>query len=188
MSRALIATRACAAAIALTTTLCLAGCGEGNLSGRGEGEMAGGAIGPDESASEQVELLQVQLEYPLDGSYAVGDDARLFLGISNIGEQADRLLGISGDAFTDVAVDGADADGAALLDVPAGDVVHVGAEGGPAITLLDLQRPLRSSQSIPVTFAFRDAGEVTVDAMVAAEGQRPSPTYDFPRPTGEPSS
>jgi copper(I)-binding protein len=64
--------------------------------------------------------------------------------------------------------------------------VYVGAEGAPSVVLEDLRRPLRSSQSIPVTFVFADAGTVTVDAVVAAEGQVPRP-FDFPDPAGDPS-
>jgi hypothetical protein len=71
--------------------------------------------------------------------------------------------------------------------VPASDNVHVGAEGEPALTLLSLDRSLRSSRSIPVTFTFQRAGEVTVDAMVAAEGQDPMPTFDFPDPDEDPT-
>jgi len=35
---------------------------------------------------------------------------------------------------------------------------------------------LRSSRSIPVTLLFEDAGEVSVDAPVAAEGPAEDPT------------
>ncbi len=44
---------------------------------------------------------------------------------------------------------------------------------------------------IPVTFTFADAGEVTVEVMVSAEGQTSIPPYDFPNedldqdPTGD---
>ncbi len=73
------------------------------------------------------------------------------------------------------------------IEVPAEDNVYVGAEGAPGLTLVSLERPLRSSQSIPVTFTFERAGTVTVDAMVAAEGQDPTPTYDFPDPAEDPT-
>jgi copper(I)-binding protein len=65
--------------------------------------------------------------------------------------------------------------------------VYVGAEDEPVIALVDLARGLRSSQPIPVTFRFESAGEVTVRAVVAAEGQPPSPTYDFPDPAEDPT-
>ena len=38
-----------------------------------------------------------------------------------------------------------------------------------------------------MTFTFARAGEATVEAMVAAEGQDPVPTYDFPDPAEGPS-
>ena len=51
---------------------------------------------------------------------------------------------------------------------------------------MNLGRTLRSSESIPVTFRFDD-GEVTVEAVVAAEGQTPSRSNDFPDPDEDPS-
>jgi copper(I)-binding protein len=72
--------------------------------------------------------------------------------------------------------------------VPAEDDVYVGAEGAPSITLVGLQESLRSSQSIPVTLEFARAGNVTVDAVVAAAGQTPEPPYDFPDPAEDPST
>jgi hypothetical protein len=124
-------------------------------------------------------VLQVQLEYPLDGVYEEGEDARLFLGIANSGGTADELVDVTGPGFAD-AVD--DDGGGVDVAVPADDNVYVGAEGGPTITLVDLESALRSSQSLPVTLVFREAGEVTVDAMVAAERQTPEPPFDFPDP------
>lgn len=72
--------------------------------------------------------------------------------------------------------------------MPANDNVYVGAEGAPAVVLEDLSTSLRSSQSIPVTFVFEDAGEVTVDAVVAAEGPTPAAPFDFPDPAEDPTS
>jgi copper(I)-binding protein len=147
-------------------------------------EVSGGAVGPDEAVTGDLSVLQVQLEYPLDGVYEEGEDARLFLGIANSGARDDSLVGVEGP-FAD-AVDG---DGGEFsIAVPADDNVYVGAEGASSITLVGLQRSLRSSQSIPVTLEFARAGEVTIDAMVAAEGQTPEPPYDFPDPAEDPST
>ncbi len=162
---------------ALVLTLCACS-GPGPLDVPGP-EVSGGAIGPDEAVTGDLSVLQVQLEYPLDGVYEEGEDARLYLGIANSGDTGDVLLEVTGPGFADaVDGDGGDVD----VEVPAGDNVYVGAEGAPTITLLDLERPLRSSRSVPVTLVFRDAGEVTVEAVVAAEGQTPAPPYDFPDP------
>jgi periplasmic copper chaperone A len=143
-----------------------------------------GAVGPDEAASEEIELLQVQLEYPLDGVYEEGEDARLFLAIANSGTVEDDLIDVRSPECTDAAltVDGR----AGGIPVPAGETVHVGAEGSPSIVLQDLQTSLRSSESIPVTFVFEEAGEVTVDAMVSAEGQTPIPPFDLPDSLDDP--
>lgn len=146
-------------------------------------EVSGGAVGPDEAVTGDLSVLQVQLEYPLDGVYAEGEDARLFLGIANSGPTDDVLVDVTGP-FAD-AVDG---DGGEFaIPVAADDSVYVGAEGAPTITLTGLEEPLRSSQSIPVTFAFEQAGKVTIHAVVAAEGQDPTPPVDFPDPAEDPT-
>jgi periplasmic copper chaperone A len=174
---------ACCAALLLT------GCGAEDPMMTPQAEVPGGAVGPDEAVSEDVKLLQVQLEFPLDGRYEEGEDARLFLGIANTGTEADRLVGVSGPDFAAARseVPGEAAAGGVSIPVPAEDNVYVGAEGAPSLTLLDLERSLRSSQSIPVTFTFEWAGQVTIDAMVAARGQDPTPTYDFPDPAEDPT-
>ncbi len=150
----------------------LSGCGSDAPAQRPSGEVVGGAIGPDERVSEDLAVLAVHLAHPADGVYEPGEDASLVLAISNTGTAADELVDVTGPDFADART--ADAGGATpVVEVPAGEVVHVGAGGGPTLTLVDLDRSLRSSQSIPVTFSFRRAGTVTVEAMVEAA---PSPT------------
>ncbi|MGY1856939.1 copper chaperone PCu(A)C [Modestobacter sp. SYSU DS0290] len=184
--------RALTAAAAAVALLGAAGCGNDDDAPRETSslEVTGGAVGPDEDASENITLLQVQLEYPLDGVYEEGEDATLFLGIANDGTEADTLVDVSGPDFADARITGPDGSAGGddiSLQVDANDNVYVGAEGMPAITLVDLQTQLRSSQSIPVTFTFERAGEVTIEAMVSAEDQDPLPTYDFPDPDEDPS-
>lgn len=165
-------------ALALALTPALAACStEEPLSVPGP-EVSGGAIGPDEAVTGDLSVLQVQLEYPLDGAYEEGEDARLFLGIANSGGVDDELVDVTGPFADAVDDDGGEVD----VPVPADDNVYVGAEGAPTLTLVGLEESLRSSQSIPVTFVFREAGEVTVDAMVSAERQTPAPPFDFPDP------
>jgi hypothetical protein len=143
-------------------------------------EVPGGAVGPDLAVTEDLKLLQVQLEYPLDGVYEEGEDARLFLAISNTSTVPGELVDVRGRDFRDAALLASGAEG--TIPVPENDNVYVGAEDAPSIVLEDLRQSLRSSQSIPVTFVFADAGEVTVEVPVAAEGQNPTPTFDFPDP------
>lgn len=173
------------AAVFLAAGVPLAACStEEPLSVEGP-EVVGGAVGPDVAVTEDLSVLQVQLEYPLDGTYEEGEDARLFLGIAHTGNGEDDLVDVRGPDFRDaeIVVDGEPG----VIRVPQDDNVYVGAAGAPTITLIDLGRPLRSSQSIPVTLVFEDAGPVTVDVPVAAEGQDPVPTYDFPDPAEDPT-
>jgi hypothetical protein len=171
---------------ALASSLALAACTQDQPLADEGVEVPGGAIGPDEMVTEDLSVLQVQLEYPLDGRYDVGEDARLFLGIANTGSTGDALVDVRGPDFAgaEITVDGEAAD---VIGVPEDDNVYVGAEGAPTITLVDLDRSLRSAQSIPVTLVFEEAGEVTLDAPVAAEGQRPEPPFDFPDPAEDPT-
>ena len=165
-------------------TLLLAGCSANELEEDAPTEdpgteVDGGAIGPDTRVNDDVSLLQVQLEYPLDGVYEVGEDARLFMAVSNTGGDPVTLTDISGPDFGGVAVTTEEGTGLPLTVDPQ-DNLYVGAEGPPEVVLLDLGQELRSSQSIPVTFTFAEAGEVTIEVPVSAEGQDPTNPFDFP--------
>jgi copper(I)-binding protein len=174
------------AATLVAVALPLTACSQDNPVADEGAEVPGGAVGPDEMVTEDLSVLQVQFEYPLDGAYEEGDDARLFLGIANTGTEDDDLLDVTGPDFSDASltVDGKPA----AIRIPGDDNVYVGAEGAPSIVVEDLQTSLRSSQSIPVTIVFEDAGEVTLDVPVAAEGQNPTPPFDFPDPAEDPTS
>lgn len=179
---ALLSARSRVVATAAGVLLALTGCGgaeeEAPLSDA-PAEVPGGAVGPDVRLNDDVGLQQVQLEYPLDGVYEAGEDARLFMAVTNTGGEPVTLTDISGPDFGGVRVETAEGQGLPLT-VDAEDNLYVGAEGPPDVTLLDLGRELRSSQSIPVTFTFAEAGEVTIDVPVSAEGQTPTPPFDFP--------
>lgn len=159
----------------------LAGCGVTPDTPQEDGtpDVRGGAVGPEAQVNDDVNVKQVQLGYPLDGVYEEGEDAPLYMAITNTGTEAVTVTDISGPEFSSVDVVGAD--GAGLpLEIGPDSNLYFGAEGGPDVVLVDLQTSLRSSQSIPVTVTFADAGEVTVDAMVSAEEDPAVPPYDFP--------
>lgn len=177
--------RSSLAFVTLATSLALAGCSQDNPVADERTEVSGGAVGPDRKVTDDLSVLQVQIEYPFDGAYEKGEDASLFLGIANTGDTDDDLLDVRGPDFADAQILVEGKPGA--IEVRQDDNVYIGAEGAPTITLMNLERSLRSSQSIPVTLVFQDAGEVTVDAPVAAEGQNPEPTYDFPDPAEDPT-
>jgi hypothetical protein len=136
-------------------TLLLTGCSAPNLEDDAPAEdpgteVDGGAVGPDVRVNDDVSLLQVQLAYPQDGVYEVGEDARLYMAVSNTGGDPVSLTDISGPDFSGVRVETDGGEGLPLT-VDAQDTLYVGAEGPPVVTLLDLGLEVRSSQSIPVT-------------------------------------
>jgi len=177
--------RSLALAPALAVVIGLAGCGADDP--KPGPEVAGGNAGVDETASADLKVLDVELEFPADdGAYAAGDDADLYVAVSNTGSAPDTLLDVTGPDFRDARIDGAGQ--AASIDVPGNGTVYVGAEGAPTVTLVDLGRPLSSSQSIPVTFVFRRAGSLTVPAVVAPKGNAPGSDVDFPDPAQNPST
>jgi len=148
---------------------------------RPSGEVVGGNAGVDERVGDDLTVADVELEFPDDGEgYAKGDDADLYLAITNSGPADDTLV--------EVRAAEADSVGGDLpIDVPADDNVYVGAEGGPELVLEDLQTALRSSQSTEVTFVFENAGEVTVEVPVAASPRTDS-DEDFSGVDGETGS
>jgi copper(I)-binding protein len=175
------------APILLAAALPLTACSQDAPLAEPGAEVRGGAVGPDTAVTADISLLQVQIEYPLDGRYEQGEDARLFFAIANTGDRPDTLVAVTGPDFAAARTEGAADGGSFAIAVPEDDNVYVGAEGEPAVVLEELRRSLRSSQSIPVTFVFAEAGEVTLDAMVAAAGQDPTPTVDFPDPAEDPT-
>jgi hypothetical protein len=82
--RAVPTRRRLAAAVAGTAPL-LTGCGASEPDealSDDPAQVEGGAAGPDVRLTDDVGLQQVQLEYPLDGVYEAGEEARLFMAVA----------------------------------------------------------------------------------------------------------
>jgi periplasmic copper chaperone A len=178
------------AALLLAAALPLAACGgEGDVASPGVedldnpldvpgDEVIGGNPGPDEAVTQDIKITALGLAFPEDGLWEVGEDVRLYAAIANTGTTGDQLVDVRSDAFGGaelIPLDGA----AGAIDVPEEDNVYLEPEGPPSVLLTDLQTELRSSQSVPVTFVFDQAGEVTMDAPVVSE---PPGQGDFEAP------
>ncbi|GHE07055.1 copper chaperone PCu(A)C [Klenkia taihuensis] len=156
----------------------LAGCSDEAVV-RPSGEVVGGNAGVDTRVNADVSVQDVELEF-VDGGYAAGDDADLYLAITNRGTTDVELVEVRSTGAAEV-------DGDLPVTVPAGDNVYVGAEDGPDLELVDLAQARSSSQSVPVTLVFASGDEVTVEAVVAARPQR-SDEDDFDDPDQDTSS
>jgi hypothetical protein len=155
--------RRAAPALALAALLPLSACGQDDAPLEVPGpEVQGGNEGPDEPLNEDVTLQDVDLAFPEDGVYEEGEDAELLFAVTNTGPDPVALTEVSGPDFAGIEVVG----GELPLEVEPDDNLYVGAEGPPSVVLQDLDVQLRSSESIPVTFSFGEAGEVTLDAVV----------------------
>ncbi|MGY2005050.1 copper chaperone PCu(A)C [Blastococcus sp. SYSU DS1024] len=147
-------------------------------------EVDGGNPGPDTAVTEDISITALGLAYPEDGVWEVGEDVQLYAAITNTGTTGDQLVEVRGEDFAGAeltALDGTDG----AIDVPEEDNVYLEPEGPPSVVLTDLGTDLRSSQSIPVTFVFEQAGEVTMEAPVVSS---PPGQGDFGAPedpTGE---
>lgn len=141
-------------------------------------EVDGGNPGPDEAVTEDIKITALGLAYPEDGVWEVGEEVPLYAAIANTGSVGDQLVEVRSEAFAGaelVPLDGP----AGTIEVPEDDNVYLEPEGPPSVILTGLSTDLRSSQSVPVTFVFEEAGEVTMEAPVVSE---PPGQGDFDAP------
>ncbi|RFU21431.1 copper chaperone PCu(A)C [Geodermatophilus marinus] len=157
-------------AVLLAGAAALTGCGDDadNPAQDDQAEVVGGNPQPDEQVTTSVSVNSLQLAYPEDGLVEAGSDVQLYAALANNGTSDDQLLDVTGSGFEDarlVAPDGSEG----AIPVPSNNTAYLEPEGPPSVTLLGVAEDLRSSQSVEVTFVFEDAGEVTMEAMVAAD-------------------
>jgi len=184
------ALRAATVGVLLFTPVALSACSAGQVNQTSS--QLRDKVGP-RAAVGDLELAAVQLAYPTSGSYSAGDDARLEMAVVNNGSEDDVLTGISGTGFQRVRVTGSPTGtvvptspsatpstssapttsaapsggpGTVNIPVPADSTLILG-QNGPTVTLVGLSQDLTPAQSIPVTFTFQKAGEVTVQVQVA---------------------
>lgn len=189
-----------AVGIGFATMAAASGCAAGQIAATAEivpaVQGSSGMVG-------SVALRDVKLAYPQGGQYQQGQDARLTLVMVNNGLGDDALTSVRTDAADDVTFQAGNPTGTdsatpsesasgsptasasasetpeagqqASIPLPANENVLAYADG-PRITLLGLTRDLRSSETVKVTFSFRDAGNITLVVPVAV------PSSPVPQP------
>ena len=174
------------AATVLAVVLPLTACGEDAPSETPGPEVVGGAAAPDERVTEDLSVNAVLLAFPEDGVWAEGEDVPLYAAVVNTGREPVELVDVRGEDFADARLIGED-DTEGSLRVDENDTLYLEPAGPPSVVLVDIDRSLRSSQSLPVTFVFEDAGEVTVEATVEPESPAGG-AFTEVDPTGEGTS
>ncbi|SNY25597.1 copper chaperone PCu(A)C [Paractinoplanes atraurantiacus] len=135
-----------------------------------------------------IELRSVHVEAPPDANYAAGADARLWLTLRNDGRDPDTLTSVSSPVAHDAEIRwDDDCDGRfdtvdrltlePANPVPAGDASHAASVfDAYHVRLVGLTRDVMAGTRVPVTFAFEDAGSITVEVIVQPSVPRAEPS------------
>jgi periplasmic copper chaperone A len=101
--------------------------------------------------------------------------------LRNTGDQLEKLVGITTPAAAHAEVHEMTQQGGIMkmrpavpLEIPPGEEVRL-EPGGMHIMLMQLQQPLEEGESIPITFTFREAGEITPITPIASLTARTPP-------------
>jgi periplasmic copper chaperone A len=133
-------------------------------------------------AGEVSTLGPLQIDTPwARASIGTARPGSAYVTIRNTGDEPDRLVSIETPVAARSEVHEIMEEGAIMkmrpaspLESPPGE--EVGLEpGGMHIMLMQLRQPLQEGESIPITFTFRDAGEITVNAPIASLTARTPP-------------
>jgi copper(I)-binding protein len=180
------ALRAATMGVLLLSSLALGACSAGQVTQTATQNRD--KAGPQAQVAN-ITLRSVLLDYPSSGRYQQGDDAQLRAAVINTADESDTLVSIQSDAFEGVRAIGgganpvSDPSGFSTqlgIEIPRDQTVFLGGDG-PTILLENLTESLTAGQSVQLTMTFEQAGQVTVEALVAnpdkeiARGQ----AYDY---------
>ncbi|MPZ65883.1 MAG: copper chaperone PCu(A)C [Pseudonocardiaceae bacterium] len=180
------------ALLGCAAALVLSGCGAG------PGAQTAQQLAAVNGANDEVgpiALRDAALAYPGGKNvfgYQAGEDAALGVTIVNTSDTPDELVSVTAPAAGDVTVQGpttiAGGNSVASAGIganPTSSATTDQSQGGQLrIVLTDLQVPLRPGLNTPVTFRFREAGDVTLPVPINAPlGVSPSGA-DAARRTG----
>ena len=163
----------------LAAALVLTGCASGQVSQTAD--QVSGVDGGSGNAGV-IGVRNVLLATPDQGSYPAGANVPVLLWVTNTGLQADTLASASTAAAGSVAIAGtATVQGQSRLEIGAATPVKV--------TLTGLTNALSFGTSVPITFSFKSAGDVTVNVPIEIPAERTNndrDTIDI-HPTQEPN-
>ena len=127
-------------------------------------------------------LAQVQVEQPWTRATPPGAKvAGGYMVIRNKGAAADRLVGASSPAAGKVELHTHTHEGGVMKmrEVPAYEVPAKGSfelkPGGAHLMFVDVKRPFKEGEKIPVKLKFEKAGEVSAEFQVGSLGQSAAP-------------
>ena len=114
---------------------------------------------------------------PVGSTVPSGSSASLFVSLYNSGDSSDTLVSATAPgSAASISLPGG------TVPLPAGSVPVNLTGPQPDVVLENLTNPLRGGSSIPVTFSFQHAGQVTLQVPVEAQSYQWS-TYSAPAPS-----
>ncbi|MGH3824012.1 MAG: copper chaperone PCu(A)C [Pseudonocardiaceae bacterium] len=154
----------CAAALALV------GCGAGQIT-QTDSQVAA-VDGTSGNVGDTIALRNVQIPYPsnLSGTYPVGSTVPVLLTIINQGNSADELISVTSPAASQALVLGTTQipPGAAVVSTTGSTAQTSPLVVGQLRVLLTTTKPVRAGLNTPLTFQFRNAGQLTLPVPMAA--------------------
>jgi copper(I)-binding protein len=138
--------------------------------------LAGGA------AAEPVRVGSLEIEGPwARASVGTMRPSAAYMIIRNAGDRPDRLVRVKTPAAGQAEIHATVMEGDMMrmrpaegLEIPPGGELRL-EPGGLHVMLMQLRHPLEEGASLPMTLVFEQAGEVTVEAPIAALGARSAP-------------
>lgn len=149
-------------AAVLAAALTLSGCAAGMVSQTAD--QVGGVHGSNATVGD-IGLRNIRFVTPEGASFPAGSDARLVFYVSNDGLTEDTLTGITVPVAGSVEITGD-----AVL--PAQKLTAFTEESKTVITAKALTEPLQYGTTVPVTFSFAKAGQVTTNVPVEGPAER----------------
>ncbi len=145
-----------AVAVLAAASLALAGCGAGQYaqSVNVQAAMLGANGQVGDLSTLNVRLAPIEQE-----KYPAGSDARVLLYLSNDGINPDTLTSVSSPAAQSVQITGDPV-------IPGQTLVDLSGDSGRQITLSGLVQDLYYGVSIPMTFSFANAGNLTINVPI----------------------
>lgn len=150
--------------------LALMGCSAGQIT-QTDSQVAA-VDGTSGDLGNTIALRDAQIPYPSNpnGTYPAGSIVPVLVSIINQGDSTDELVGVTSPAASQVLVLG-------TTQIPPGTTVASTAGStvqispvvvGQLRVLLTTTRPLRAGLNTPLTFQFRNAGQLTLPVPIAA--------------------
>jgi copper(I)-binding protein len=134
-------------------------------------------------SAETIAITEVWLRPAL----VAGGAGAAFAIVKNAGNAADKIVAAKTSAAGTVELHTHTSKGGVMqmrrvdaIDVPANGTVEL-APGGFHVMLMDMKKPLKDGDSVPLTLVFEKSGEKTVNAAVRGMGQRSAGQRRMPR-------